>query len=494
MTIGIDFRMMKNKVSFPRPFAIAIDDLGWINGSNDGEDGYGPYRLGINRKMQVTDYEAVVSMAQKLGVRLQGLFIMGEMDRENFLGQFPKATHMRKHWDNSENISDLQLEIMEYVKSQAAHLEFGLHGVGHEFWPEPGKRNRAEWYNTDDHCPWPEEDIRNHTDCFVRILDQYDINAQNGHSFPESFVPCAYSYYWNPEGNYSLGSVLSGYGVKYANTDFSQIPECNPPKEDCGNGFDHGVHVINRYNYGNLWYELGKVPTTSPTHLKTDFIETHWPNLLAQDYFLQESITNQWLKYYRQVERDTDRYIAKNTAQVHAQSLFKKYTVLSMKSEGCLEIDNTSMPDEAMKLSVLGNLVLKVRLNGQHVSSARLDNRTIPAYIEDGDYGYIYLPTLERAKHKLLLDFGEMIDNVVWHDTTANIYNLHISEQEIKVDLRLYGTQTISILCAKKPHKVKVNNECIKVLQINSDEEKIAIKLSAQDIQGETGTLTVSFS
>ena len=43
---------MIQNLLIPRPFAIAIDDLGWMNGSNDGEnEKEGPYRLGIKRKM-----------------------------------------------------------------------------------------------------------------------------------------------------------------------------------------------------------------------------------------------------------------------------------------------------------------------------------------------------------------------------------------------------------------------------------------------------------
>ena len=102
-------------IRFPRPFAIAIDDLGWINGQDDGADGYGPYRLGLDRQMTMADYEAVVNLAKRTGVRLQGLFILGEMDRENFLDQHPTTTHMRGKWDNTENISDLQIEMMEMM-------------------------------------------------------------------------------------------------------------------------------------------------------------------------------------------------------------------------------------------------------------------------------------------------------------------------------------------------------------------------------------------
>lgn len=484
-----------SRIIFPRPFAIAIDDLGWINGHNEGEAGYGPYRLGIQRKMRVQDYVAVANLARQAGVRLQGLFILGELDRENFLGSYPTTTYLREKWDNTENISDLQVEMMEYVKKEAAHIEFGLHGIGHEFWPEDGKRRRAEWYNTVDDHPWPEEEIRNHLDCFVRIMKQYGLSVDNGHSFPESFVPCAYSYYWNPEGDYSLGKVLSEYGVKYANTDFTQIPECNPPSAPNGGGFDHGVHVMNRYNYGNLWYELGKLPTIALDEQPTDYIETHWPNLLAQDDFLQADVTAKWTAYYQGVQRSKDRYCAKNTAQMHSQWLYNQYVILTELGPGQLEVDNRRMPEEVYEGNFPANMVLKIALEaGQHVSEVRLNGVRIPAYYEDQGYGFLYLPRLLREKYVLEYELGaQPVQGVVWHDGTANIFEVNQTENKIKIDLCLYGTQKIRFISDAMPEVVISNNPGMRVLDWRIEDGWLSMQLTAHDLQGEIGSIKMIY-
>ena len=482
-------------ILFPRPFAIAIDDLGWINGQNDGEDGYGPYRLGVNRRMRVKDYEAVADLAQKAGVRLQGLFILGEMDRENFLGKFPHTTYMQENWDNTPNISELQVEMMEYVKKNSAWIEFGLHGVGHEFWPGKGKRRRAEWYNTDDDHPWPEGAIRDHVECFIRIMKQYGISKEEGHSFPESFVPCAYSYYWNPDGEYSLGSVLGEYGVRFANTDFSQIPECNPPSDHNGGGFDHRVHVMNRYNYGNLWYELGKLPTTPLAEQPTDFIETHWPNLLAQDDFLQAEVTGKWVDYYQAAQRDPGRYCAKNTAQMHSQWQYRKYTKITEIKPGVVEIDNRTMPEDAYRGFFPTNLVLKVKLEpGQHVSSARLNGETIPAYFEDQGYGFFYLQQLMPENYRLEYSIGsDLIRDTVWHDSTSNIFDVSSKDNETKIDLCLYGSQKIKLLNANNPESVKSNNPGIRIREWRIENDMLIISAEGHDIQGEIGSIKIHY-
>lgn len=480
-------------ILFPRPFAIAIDDLGWINGQNEGEDGYGPYRLGINRRMRVKDYEAVADLARKAGVRLQGLFILGEMDRENFLGQYPHTTHLREKWDNQANISDLQVAMMEYVKKQAAHIEFGLHGVGHEFWPEAGVRRRAEWYNTVDNHPWPEEQIREHVECFIRIMRQYGISKEDGHSFPESFVPCAYSYYWNPAGAYSLGSVLGDYGVRYANTDFTQIPECNPPADPNGGGFDHRVHVMNRYNYGNLWYELGKLPTVPLAEQPTDFIETHWPNLLAQDDFLQEDVTDRWVKYYEAVQGNPLRYCAKNTAQMHSQWQYRQVTKLVETHPGTVELDNRAMPESTYRGYFPTNLVLKIRLEpGQHVASATLNGETVPAYFEDQGYGFLYLQQLMPRTYTLRYSLGTtMLQNTVWHDGTSNIFDVTHKDGETKIDLCLYGSQQIKLLRPNTPESVKSNNPGIRIKEWHNEGPYLVISAEAHDLQGELGSVRV---
>ena len=260
--------------------------------------------------------------------------------------------------DNSHRVNDEQLAIMKYVCNESSHMEFGLHGTGHEYWAADGIQRRAEWYNMVDRLPWPEQELRGHIQAFRKIMAQYGLTPEQGHSFPESFVPCAYSYYWNPNGSYSLGKLVSEAGVKYANTDFTQIPELSPPQGANGGGFDNGVHVINRMNYGNVWHELDMLPRVTLNLQETDVAESHWSNWLAQDDFLQPEVTSRWIGYYRHVQRYENRYIAKNTEQLHSQWLYRKYASVNHTAEGVLEIDNTRMPAEAYHRDILGTWYL----------------------------------------------------------------------------------------------------------------------------------------
>ncbi|HMJ70282.1 MAG TPA: hypothetical protein VK508_15365 [Cyclobacteriaceae bacterium] len=484
-----------SNIEFPRAFAFAIDDLGWNEGSSLATNTpRGPHRAGVKRTFNINDYRYIIDVAKAVGVRVQCLFVLGEMDRENVLAKYPTTTNMKERWNNRALVNDRQIAIMKYVRDEAAAMEFGFHGTGHEYWPEDNIQRRAEWYNLIDRTPWPEESLRGHIEAFGEILAQYDLSRGNGHSFPETFVPCAYSYYWNPNGDYSLGALMTEAGVKYANTDFGQIPELNPPIERNGGGFDHGLHVINRNNYGNPWYALSCLPNVTLDLQYTDVIESHWPNWLAQDDFLQRDVTEQWVNYYRSVQRYNGRYIAKNTEQLHSQWLYNKYTRVAFN--GLVEIDNTQMPGEAYRYSKPGNMVLKIGLNpGEHVSSALINGELLPAYLEDQGFAFLYLPPLEKKKYTLKYEIGkELMPVVVYNDGTYNVYKLSQTTEAIKINARVYGSTVLKVRC-DKPLKMTSDNTALVLEKMGYDEPRklVSIHVKALDFQGVTGNIILNF-
>lgn len=480
-------------IIFPRAFAVAIDDLGWNKGSHEGATG-GPFRLCIRRDMDIRDYKPIVEAGQACGIRIQGLFVLCEMDRQNVCARYPTATWEGKHFDNAENIGPVQLEVMEYVRDNAAYLEFGLHGVGHEHW-EDGIRIRAEWYDKENDKPYSDEDTRDHIRCFKEIMAQYGWTPENGQSFPESFVPGSYAMFWNPDGEYSTGKILRENGVKYANTMFSEIPELNPPEDG---GIDHGLHVINRLIYGNEYKNLGKVPQGSVEAYKTDVIESHWPNWLAVDDYLQPALTREWIDFYKNIQSTTGHYLAKNTEQLHSQWLYKKYTVLSEIKEGVIVIDNRQMPSAVYENGLLGNMVLKVPLkDGEHVSKALVNGVPVPAYFEEAGYGFIYLPPFEADEYRFEYEVGDSLMPLFVNNTgTYNVYSADSMETQVVFRLRMYGTQEVKVKCGGSPVAIDSNNTNLKVLSWSYDAPTLMLtmKLHGRDIQGETGDIKIIFS
>lgn len=483
-------------IYFPRPFAFVIDDMGWIRGASmEGKTSGGPYRNGVKRIFDVEDYKHVVAIAKAAGVRVQGLFILSELDRTNVLAGFPTTTFQRDKWDNSALIGDEQNEIVDYVVSQSAYLEFGFHGIGHEHWPEGGAQRRAEWYNLEEDHPWPEAVLRQHVAAARSILGQYGLSPAAGQSFPETFVPGAYSYYWNPGGEFSLGKLMREAGVRYANTNFTVIPELDPPAELNGGGFDHGLHVLGRLNYGNHWYELSSLPKVPLSMQPTDIVETHWANWLASDDFLQREVSERWIDYYRQVYLLPERYPAKNTAQLHAQWLYKKYTVIRKVADGMLSIDNSAMPAEAYDSAVVGNLVLRFRLQkGRHLS-CWLDEVPVAAFFEREDYCYVYLPVLQRRQYTLRYTFGEAYPSFyIPVDGTYNVLGVTPTDRRTSIAVKMYGKQDMTIRCSR-PSQIDTDREDLRV-EASSYEElsgTLIVTLRATDYQGVAGEISITW-
>lgn len=483
-------------ILFPKPFAIAIDDLGWMQGGSLGDEG-GPWRAGLRRDFDVRDYKAVVDIAKATGVRLQAVFIMSELDRLNIIGQYPHMTYQQDKWDNSRNIGPHQIEIMDYVKENAAWLEFGLHGVGHEFWDENGDRTRAEFYNTDENSPRPEDLMNKNLDVFEQIMAQYGLTRENGHSFPESFVPPAYGYYWNPDGDYSTGAILAKRGLKYVNTQFNYVSELNPPADGSG-GFDNGVLALDRHNYGNPWYELASLPRTPIGTYQTEIIETHWSNLLAADDFLQESLNNEWAEFYQSVQEHPDFYLAKNTEQFYSQWLYRRHVTVTEELAGRVGIDAGSMPAEAyQRADMLGNMVLALKLpEGSYISKALIDGNPVPGFFSDAGYQFIYLPKLEQRQYTLEYETGPApAAERVEINGTYNVYGVTRERNSMQVDLQMYGTQDVHIYTQREPSSVVSGNERLRVLETGYDAGKglLTIKVSGHDIQGERGVLTLQY-
>jgi hypothetical protein len=484
-----------NRVIFPRAFAIAIDDLGWMEGSSLGNS-EGPWRTGVRRSLDIRDYQPIVEIGKAMGIRLQGLFILGELDRLNIVAEkCPNASPFGSAYDNSPHVDRRQLDVMEYVKSNAAHLEFGLHGVGHEFWVD-GERTRAEWYDLENNQPRDEMTMRNHLKCFAAIMSQYGLSPENGHSFPESFVPCAYGYYWNPQGSYSTGKIMSDFGIKYVNTLFSYIPELNPPPRGTG-GFDNGVLVLDRFNYGNPWYELASLPRVPVEYYETDIIETHWPNLLAADDFLQADLNHKWISYLKEIQAQPNHYLAKNTEQLYSQWLYKRYTIVNETAPGKVTIENQSMPAEAEEYQLLSTMVLAIPLReNEHISRAVLDDEPIASYIEDSGYAYIYLSPLERKSYSFEYEIGvEPMDRFIYHSGTYNIYAVRDNGSAYEIDIKMYGSQNVEVRTPTAPISISSSNEYLFIDGYQYDEKNklLSITITGRDIQGEHGTIILNF-
>ncbi len=481
-----------NGIIFPRGIMVNVGQVGWMVGHSDGDEG-GPWRAGIRRNFEVRDYEPIVEIGQEMGVRFMTLFILGEFDRLNILGEYPWSNPAGEDWDNSHIVGRNQLEIMDYAKNNTAHMEFGITGVLHEHW-ENGVRNRAEWYDVENQRPRDEKIIRKNVELIKRLMAQYGITQENGHSFPESFI--AYGFYYNPGAEYSLGRVLSDNGIKYANTRFVETMHGLDHPGFLSGDFDNGVLLLDRYNHGNDWFEYAKTPQYAPEDIRSVIVESHWANWLAYDDHLQPELNERWIDYLRSIQAYHDTYLAKNTEQVYSQWLYKRHATVSEDSPGRVSIDNRSMPDDAYRYNLLGNMVLAVQLGeGEHVSRAVINGNPVASYYEAEGYGYIYLPPLERENYVLEYETGpEQMERFVNNTGTYNIYGVSDNGNTFEIEMKMYGRQTVEVH-SPSPRRVTSDNDNLRIISYSFDTTNSVthLEIEAHDIQGETGTVVLHF-
>ena len=458
-------------INVPKPMAIDIDDLGWKEGWDLHESG-GPYRLGLprGRMMTLQDYDVIVYISKTVGVRIKSLFIMSEFDRSNICARYPTTNEKGNNWDNSALISDSDFVIMDYIKQNAAHIEFGLHGVRHEFWDaETHKPSRAEW--ADNQKKRPYDILWGHMECFKELIDQYGID------FPKSVRTAAANYYYNPNDPEDTGALMRAWGVKYATL---------PPNREYVT--DRGLMVLLRSG-GVAWDASNSAPNTYPA---TEFMTSHWTNFVDLDPANNHQAADKWITWFNKVKDDPNRYTARNTAQLHSQFLYRKFSRISTTGNKVL-IDNRSMPDWAYELNLLGNLVLKHKLpDGEHISSASLNSGVIACYYEERGFAYLVLPKLEKKKYTLIFAAGTSdMPTYILNDGTYNVEEFRSGTDNASAKLEMYGTQQVNVKLLFEPYEVISDNIDLKITNWRYEAPFIYMLSHGRNIQGETGTVTI---
>jgi len=459
-------------INVPKPMAIDIDDLGWKEGWDLNQSG-GPYRLGLpkGRMMTLDDYEVIVNIGRAAGVRIKCLFIMSEFDRSSICAQYPTTNEHGSDWDNSALVSDNDFVIMDYVKGNAAHIEFGLHGVRHEFWDaETRKPSRAEWADSQKKRPY--DILWGHMECFKKLIDQYGID------FPKSVRTAAANYYYNPDDPEDSGALMRAWGVKYATL---------PPNREYVT--DHGLMVLMRTG-GVAWDAPNSAPDVYP---ETEFMTSHWTNFVDVNAANNHQAGDKWIAWFNKVKDDPDRYTAKNTAQLHSQFLYRKFSKISVTTNTVV-IDNNEMPDWAYTLELLGNLLLKHKLqDGEHISSVTLNDGQIACYYEQRGFAYIVLPRLQKKKYTLTFTTGTSdMPTYVLNDGTYNVEEFQSGPDNARVRLEMYGTQEVKVKLLFEPAEVTSNNDDLEIKRWRYEAPFINTVIHGRNIQGQTGTVSIN--
>lgn len=332
----------------PIPIQIVIDDVGWWGGEN-GSARQEPYRTGIDRNHTLADYEAIALLGRQLNMRPQAAFILCEWDKENILRDLPHSTWMGSSWDNNRWVGPWQEQAVQILQDNAAHIEFTLHGVGHEFWSadEQGEWtfSRAEWF--DQYGTMRErEEVLAHLDAYERIMQQHNLG-----SFPTSFVPCAFLYRF---GSSEFANLLQDRGTRFVSTPFGTMHGADEVDHKWF-GFDGEVMTVDRGSDLLEWDVIGTGPQGV---LSGPICGMHWPNFLHQDPARNEEIVMAWVEFLRPYDSRQDRMLARDTAQFARQLAHHECTQVAL-NDSALLLDFNSL-NRLPQGQLTGSFVIKV--------------------------------------------------------------------------------------------------------------------------------------
>ncbi len=315
-------------VTVPMPIQIVIDDVGWWSGE-DGHKRQQPYRTGIGRNHVPADYQAIVDLGIKLGVRPQAATILCEWDRENILKNVPTITWMREKWDNSKWVGPWLDEAADIIRNNQKHYELTMHGVGHEYWQDENM-TRAEWADSLGTMR-PLDQVELHLDCFEKLLHQNQLG-----SFPTSFVPTAFLHGFGLTGDHqiSMAEVVKKRGIHYINTPFNTLYNAKGAQFGLF-GVDSGIMTVDRGEDLLNWNDFGKKPSgvlTGPT------CGMHWPNLLHEDPSRNSEIVDAWVKLLKPYNDKHETLLATNSALFRTQLIHHVCTKIKVV-EDKIELD-----------------------------------------------------------------------------------------------------------------------------------------------------------
>lgn len=274
------------KITIPMPLLVSIDDVGWWNGT-DGSGVNQPFRTGMPRDHVPEDYLALADLGRLLDMRLLAGFVLCEWDGNHILRSLPSSTWMGKNWTGPGVDFEQKSKAAEIIKNAENHIEFGLHGLGHEFW-DRGVMQRSEFHDAGCRMRDPDE-IRNHLSFFFKIMDQYGFGPR-----PKTFIPPALKHSFG-DPDQGIQKILAEFGIESVTLMFSKARLYSSPQAG-KMAWENNVLLVDRGESEIPWNRVAAEP-----EFKFDrpVMALHWANLLHPDPRQNLPVIQQWADYIK---------------------------------------------------------------------------------------------------------------------------------------------------------------------------------------------------
>ena len=319
-------------IYIPMPVFPVIEDVGWWQGQ-DGSAVQQPYRNAFPRRHCLADYQALVRLADRLGVRIALGMVLCEWDRNNVLAGIKGATWMGCHWNNKENCGPWLDEAANYLRDHQNYLELGLHALCHEFW-HGEIMERSEFHDGSGNMR-PKQIITSHLDAFTMILEQ-----QGFTDFPRLFFPPALNHSFG-NGRESIQALLYDYGIRHVVTRFSRA-RCFAPPHHEKITWECGVGLLERGLSPVPWNRSASAPSWD---FSGSILPLHWGNLLHPDPERSSDIVDRWAEMLLATTAGPERILAENYDNCWRQTAIFYYGKLSVDAESIV-VDLSALPKD----------------------------------------------------------------------------------------------------------------------------------------------------
>ena len=327
-----------NNFIIPNALQIVVDDLGWMNGKDDRENG-GPSRTGMPRKHCAEDYAAINELGKTIGMKINCAFVIGEWDPDNRLGKIPYFSKYGENWDNAKYLDRAELARMVEVINASEYIDISIHGLMHGS-QKPGIDNNDSsdffYMKNGAKYTFAEKELREKLDAFFGLLNFYGVKKE-----VNSYTPSAALYV--PD---TLSRILPEYGVKYIIQPFcatQNFAESNPFLVT----MDNGIIVTDRCNFIKKegftrtmdirpWDEVASDFPALPK--ATCMVGTHWPNYLHLDPKRSLELTAHTAEYFKSCADVFGSMMSRDLGFYSTQALYKRFAKTEEK-DGVFTVD-----------------------------------------------------------------------------------------------------------------------------------------------------------
>lgn len=321
------------KIIIPEALQIVIDDLGWVNGKDDRENG-GSSRTGMPRKHCYLDYEAIEMLGRELDQQIFCAFVVGEWDPDNRLAKFERLSKYGKEWNNKAYLDQAEMARVAEVVRNSKYIDLALHGVYHGYYADfVDNTDLSDYYYSEKKVRKmvDESEIRARLDAFFSILDYYGIKKQ-----VTAFVPPSGAYRYN-----ELSYILADYGIKYVSTPFRFMNCESCEKPEYIDIEDSGVITFQREKDLTKWDSCTVDFDNMPT--RCDTFGSHWPNFLDADPAKNVERVSAAVRYFKRCSENIGCVLSKNARFAASQALYFKYAKTNTQ-DGVTYIDISDVP------------------------------------------------------------------------------------------------------------------------------------------------------